>query len=317
MRRVDLNLLYLLRELQREPNTTQVAKKVGISQSAVSTALGRLRWAFEDELFVRSGRSMVPTPMATRLVEPVEEIIQLVEELLEEVHLEPEKLKRTFTVATAGFVVNEIGGPLLAQLRKIAPGVSLHFPPVDTNTRGRLRTGHLDLLIGPFLNFEESGDNIRFQGVYHDRLVAIVWAKSQRYGDTLAEAELAEADQVIVRMPTDDTFMTRAQLYFASQEFRPNIIGEFSTPVSAARSVEGTDAVAVLPRQVFEYAAHAADLRALELPLDVDNFEVGLAWNARFDSDPEHQWFREIVAKTIEERIRPPTLQPDQLSPPG
>ena len=64
MRRVDLNLLYVLRELLKDPNTTKVAEKLNLTQSAVSAALGRLRWAFQDDLFVRSGRAMAPTRRA-------------------------------------------------------------------------------------------------------------------------------------------------------------------------------------------------------------------------------------------------------------
>jgi len=74
-----------------------VAEKLNLTQSAVSASLGRLRWAFQDDLFVRSGRAMAPTRRAETLLEPVEEIIRRIESLVEEVHFEPEKLQRIFT----------------------------------------------------------------------------------------------------------------------------------------------------------------------------------------------------------------------------
>ncbi|MCY3772329.1 MAG: LysR family transcriptional regulator [Gemmatimonadetes bacterium] len=278
--------MYVLRELLKEPNTTKVGEKLNLTQSAVSASLGRLRWAFEDELFVRSGRAMVPTRRAEGLLEPVEEIIQRIESLIEEVHFEPEKLQRHFTVATTDFLLQRVAGPIIAQIHPVAPYTRVIFTQLASDTRDRIRSSHLDLMIAPFIGAFRELEQVSFQTLYTDRLIVAVWAGSRKYGDSITEQQLLEATHL---------------------EFNPGMVGglksvaEFTTLTTLLYALRHSDVISIMPGKVVEVLGGDAHVKAIELPYDVPEFDVGLMWNRSFDNDPEHQWFRTMVEAALED----------------
>lgn len=297
MRRIDLNLLYVLRELLREPNTTKVGEKLGLTQSAVSSSLGRLRWAFQDDLFVRSGRAMAPTRRAETLLEPVEDIIRRIEALVSEVHFEPSELKRTFTLATADWLLELLAGPVLAQMHPDAPQTRLicsHFLP---DTRERLRSGHLDLMISPLyaLASQREMQELSMEAIYADRLVAVVSTGNERYGDSLSEEEFLAADFVSWNPAISGGWSSTSQRFAANLGEKLNVIGEFSMQHSMLRAISTTQLMGIVPNMLVRAMADEIPVRILEIPGEVPEFEVGLGWNNSFDNDPEHQWFRGIV----------------------
>ena len=299
MRRVDLNLLYILRELLKEPNTTKVGDKLGLTQSAVSASLGRLRWAFQDELFVRSGRAMAPTKKAEGLLEPVEDIIQRIENLVEEVRFEPENLQRNFTLCTSDFLIERVAAPIIAEVSSGAPNTRVIFNSITADTRDRMRSGHLDLLIAPYIGgFREQG-LLSFQALYTDHLVVAVWEGSKNYGDQITQEELLEAKHTDFNPPIAGGWKSTIQEFLDQQEFRLNAIAELSTMTGLIYSLKNSDVMAIMPNKLVELLGKDAEVRAMDLPFDMKEFEVGMCWNRSFDNDPEHQWFREMVEKAL------------------
>ena len=299
MRRVDLNLLYVLRELLKEPNTTKVGEKLGLTQSAVSASLGRLRWAFQDELFVRSGRAMAPTRRAEGLLEPVEDIINRIESLVEEVHFEPEKLQRSFTIATADFLMQRIAGPIIAEIHPVAPQTRVIFTPFAGDTRDRIRSGHLDLMIAPAFPRVREVEQVNFQALYTDRLVAIAGADNKKYGDSISEEELLSATHLEFNPAIAGSWKSTTQAFLEERGFRLKTAGEFNTQMSLLFAIRHSDVIAIMPSKLVDVMGEEAGVRAMELPYDLPEFEVGMLWNRTFENDPEHLWFRTMVEKAI------------------
>lgn len=300
MRRIDLNLLYVLRELLREPNTTKVAEKLNLTQSAVSASLGRLRWAFQDDLFVRSGRAMAPTRRAEGLLEPVEDIIQRVENLVEEVHFEPEKLQRTFSISTTDFLLQRVAGPIIGKLQSMAPNTRVIFTPIALDTRERVQSGHLDLLIAPFSHAHRLPEAVTRQALYTDHLVAAVWAGSDHYSDRITERQLLEARHLVFNPATVTGWKSTSQVFIEEQNLRLNTVAEFHSFSAVLHALKHADAISIMPRKLVEVVGEEAEVKALELPCDSPEFEVGLMWNHSMDNDPEHLWFREQVTESLE-----------------
>ena len=300
MRRVDLNLLYILRELLKEPNTTKVGEKLGLTQSAVSASLGRLRWAFQDDLFVRSGRAMAPTKRAEGLLEPVEEIIQRIESLVEEVRFEPENLQRQFTMATTDFLLQRISGPIIAGIHPQAPQTRVIFAPFAADTRDRLRSGHLDLMMAPYVGGIRESNRIRFEPVYSDHLVAAVRSDSTRYNDVITEQQLLDAPHLEFNPGIVSGWKSTTQIFLEERNLPITPVAEFTNMATMMYALGNSDAIAILPGKVVEELGENARVKAIALPFDVPDFEVGIMWNRAFDNDPEHQWFREIVQKAVE-----------------
>jgi len=297
MRRVDLNLLYVLRELLKEPNTTRVGERLGLTQSSVSAALGRLRWAFQDELFVRSGRSLAPTRKAESLLEPVEHVISCIESLVEEVRFDPDSLARTFTLVSADFMLATLVGPLIASMYETAPRtrlVSTHFLP---DTRDRIRSGHLDIMIGPrpSESIENEIDRLSFQALYTDHLVAAVASDNPGFGDRLTEAELMRARHLDFNPSFISGWTSQTRLFLSQQGLRFDYAAEFSSQMLLMRALGASDALAIVPLKLVELGGAQAGVRFMELPIATPEFEVSMIWNRSFDNDPEHQWFRSQI----------------------
>jgi DNA-binding transcriptional LysR family regulator len=301
MRRIDLNLLYVFRELMKEPNTTKVGDRLGLTQSAVSAALGRLRTAFQDDLFVRSGRGMSPTRRAEALLEPVESVILQLESLVEDVPFEPESLQRHFTLATTDLFRQRVAGPIIQQMSPVAPSARVIFSPLAIDTRDRLRSGHLDLMIAPLIDTFCAMEQIRSQVLFTDHLVAVAWAGSTKFADKLTEQQLIEAPHLEYNPMITNGWNSLGQKFIDEVGIRPRVVAEFATQAAMLYALRNTDVIALAPKRAVEALAQDADIKALELPFNTPEIEFGLLWNRTFDNDPEHLWFRGVVEKAVEE----------------
>jgi DNA-binding transcriptional LysR family regulator len=128
IKRIDVSLLLTLRELARERRTTAVANRLGLSQSAVSHALARLRDVLKDPLFVRRSNGLEPTARCLEFLPKVENLIGLARELVEgNGAFDPGTATRTFTLAGHDMVLAKIITPLIARVRREAPSARIGF----------------------------------------------------------------------------------------------------------------------------------------------------------------------------------------------
>ncbi|MGA0599930.1 LysR family transcriptional regulator [Caulobacter sp. KR2-114] len=152
IRRLDGTLLLVLRELLRRRQAQAVAQRLGLSASAISHALGRLRELFEDPLFIRRPHGLEPTRRALELAPRIEALLQLADSALSpEGGFEPARSDRWFAIGASEYVAVLVGGPLLQMLRAEAPGVAFTLTTHShSRTLDALRRGELDLALGRF-----------------------------------------------------------------------------------------------------------------------------------------------------------------------
>lgn len=149
LRGVNLNLLPILRELLRERNVTAAAKRLNLTQSGVSEALGRLRVQFGDELLVKTGRRMVPTALALEIAPRLEDLLATTEDLLRPVRFNPAYSDREIRIATGDTVALALGKGLLQRLAAQAPRTTIQFVSTEAPMRANLEEGKIDFLIIP------------------------------------------------------------------------------------------------------------------------------------------------------------------------
>src|SRR5258706_1757950 len=169
---VDLNLLSALDALLAEGSVTGAARRLGLSSSAMSRTLARLRSATGDPLLVRAGRGLVPTPYAAELRERVHALSRDVLAVLHPhvSHLDIASLERTFTIrANEGFVA-ALSASLVAAINEAAPRVRLRFAPKPEKDARPLREGRIDLEIGVLGAF---APEVRTQSLFRDRFVGV------------------------------------------------------------------------------------------------------------------------------------------------
>lgn len=279
-----------------------MAERLGLSQPAVSNALSRLRQTFDDELFVRTPRGMMPTALAEQLAEPVATALDTLQRAFgQRTHFEAASSTRTFTIAMSD--VGEVYFmPVLAQLcAEQAPGVR-----IDTMRAGgfdmkaEMEAGAIDLAIGAF-------DDLSGESIFQRRLFQQDYVTMFRRGHALSEGKL-----------TLERFRAASHLVVASSASPYNAIGplldkagitqsaRFSVPhfVAVPYIVSTTDLVVTVPRKLAERAAPPFGLEFVAPPLKLPALQTNVFWHRRFHQDAGNQWLRNLVAQRFAELER-------------
>jgi len=299
----DLNLLTALDALLAEGSVTGAARRLGLSSSAMSRTLARLRAATGDPLLVRAGRGMVPTPHAVELRGRVHALTRDARAVLRPAAsgLDLATLQRSFTIrANEGFV-EIFAAPLVAAVAAAAPNVRLRFAPKPDKDEQALRDGIVDLEIGVL---GESGPEVRLQGLFRDHFVGVVRAGHVllEKGAITPERYAACGHVVASRRGLANGPVDRALAGLGLARSVVAVVPGFR----AALAVAGTsDLVALVTSSFFDATqAGLAEVRRFPLPVRTEAITVSQMWHPRFDADPAHRWLRGLVLATCREPMR-------------
>jgi len=289
---IDLNLLPVLRALLAERHVTRAARRVGLSQSATSHALARLRQLLGDPLLVRSGRALVVTPRAARLLPALEHSLAAIERVVtSEPEFDPSNSQRTFTLGMADYLQALIAGALVRELAQHAPGVDLSIV-VFPNLRELVESGGLDLALS-LVEPEHAGE--AQESLFDEDYLCMVRRDHPRLKRALS-LELYLAQRHVVVAPTgtpgslvDDLLVQRG--------LRRRIALRVTNFLIAPVVVCQTDLVSILPARLARQFAKTYPLRLLRPPLDLPKFSFGMFWHTRYEHDPAHRWLREFVGR--------------------
>lgn len=182
---IDLNLLVALEALLKERNVTRAGKRIGLTQSATSHALKRLRELIGDQLLVKSGHDLKPTTFAEELEPKISRLLQDIREtLIGGARFEPKTDHRTFTISSDDYCGLVLLPPLIAHLRRLAPRVELRIRPLGQNSPYEaLASGELDLAIGTYLRPPRLIESARSRATTapdssHRASVTMAWSSS-------------------------------------------------------------------------------------------------------------------------------------------
>lgn len=289
----DLNLLITLDAVLTEGSVAGAARRLGLSASAMSRALARLRETTGDPLLVRAGRGLVPTPRALELREPVHRLVEEAHAALRPAAaLDLSTLTRTFTLRTREGFVENVGAALVARVSKEAPGVRLHFMPKTDRETTLLREGTVDLETG--IVGKEAGPEVRTRALFRDRFVGVV-----RPGHPLARGRmtlaryLAAAHVLVAREGGRQAPVDVALEALGAARNTATTTGSFAAALALARA---SDLVATVPER--QTGILRDGMHTFDLPVDVPQLTVSMLWHPRMDADPAHRWLRGVVLET-------------------
>lgn len=256
----------------------------------MSRALARLRSVTGDQLLVRAGRGLVPTPRAMEMSEKVRLLVEDAHVLLRPTDsLDLLALKRTFTLRTSDGFTETFGPALIRRVRQEAPGVQLRFVrKLDKDSQG-LRDGTVDLETGVVDG--KIGPEIRAKALFADRYIGAVRIDHPLSRAAVTSADYASWDHVIawrqgLELGQVDEFLGDVGL---ARVLMTTVDG-FSAALALAR---GSDLIATVPDK------HTGGLRdgmhSFPIPLPISEFTISLLWHPRLDDDPAHRWLREAV----------------------
>ncbi|WP_316293911.1 LysR family transcriptional regulator, partial [Clavibacter michiganensis] len=175
MAQLDLNLLRVLDALVATSSVTEAASRLALSPPAVSRALGRLRVSMGDEILVRAGRGMVPTPFALRVAASVRALLDEADGLTRAGDDDPSTWNRAFTIRMNESLIPVLAPALTERVVAEAPGVLLRFVPQESKDAEALRDGTLDLDVGIRV---ASPPDVLAAPLVADRFVAVVGART-------------------------------------------------------------------------------------------------------------------------------------------
>jgi DNA-binding transcriptional LysR family regulator len=289
---VDLNLLRVFDAVLRERAVTAAAARLGLTQPAVSNALGRLRTHFGDALFVRTAAGMDPTPCARGVAEPVRQALALLESAL--AHgpgFDPASSTRAFRFYMSDLGQVEFLPPLVERAQRAAPGVRLEAVAADLeNIADALGAGSLDLAVG----FPPSlGPPVQRRALFRDPYVCLMRADHPAIGKTLTRKRFLEASHVLVTYRGGGHRVIEEALERAGVGRRIALRVPHFTVVPMV--LERTDLILTLPARVARVYERRGHFKSLPPPVPMPPAEVAVHWHERFDADPGNRWLREQI----------------------
>ena len=296
IRRIDGGLLLVFRELCRRGRTTAVAAHLGLSQSAVSHALGRLRDLFGDPLFLRKPHGLAPTQRALELAPRIEALIEMMGAAVRpEPGFAPELSTRQFHIAATVYAHEAIGGPLVSRMSnaRFGGGFSFQF------LRGylaldALRRGQIDLALG---RFEALPDGFAGEALYEDRYCVVARRGHPAIDGQITFEQRKAVGHVYVGSisPSDDVMgptIGEDAIPSASDVASSAIVPRWEM---ALAMVAVSDAITTGPRRLAEQQAARLGLQVLALPGPSvpPAWTVSMVWREGADSGLD--WFRDQV----------------------
>lgn len=296
---IDLNLLVVLRALLTERHVTRAAKRVGLSQSATSHALSRLRELYDDPLLVRSGRVLELTPRARTLLPALERGLSDLKATLDgEAEFAPQRARRAFTLGMADYAQAVMLGPLLRELERQAPGVDLTALTFPNLTELAL-AGNIDLALD--VSGRAPSALLQSQRLFDDGFVCMVRKAHPQVQKRLSMERYLSLRHVVVAPTGASGSIVDTELEKRGLERR--IALRVSNFLAAPLVVSQSDFVSTMPRRLAVQVARHYSLRILPPPLPLPTFGFSLVWHPRFERDAAHAWLRALIVSVSEKLL--------------
>jgi DNA-binding transcriptional LysR family regulator len=290
LRRLDLTLLLVFLGLLRHRKALDVAAELGLTQSAISQSLRRLRDIFGDELFLRRPHGMEPTATALALEAPVAAAVEALRGALGAARsFEPATATGLVRVAALDAEQAVLIPPLVARLGRLAPRLTLSVLPLGRGAAMEaMSEGRVDLALGYVWDLP---DAILGEPLYDESFLVAGSPKALPKAPYISLDDYCAADHVLISPGGDLRGVVDDQLAALGQSRR--VILGLPAFLPALAAVASSDALVTLPARVARAFAPGFGLVTAEPPISVRRFPVSVFWHRRNDSDPKTSWIRQ------------------------
>jgi DNA-binding transcriptional LysR family regulator len=313
---LDLNLLRVFDALMEEQSVLRAGHRVGLSQSAVSHSLARLRDVLGDDLFVRTAAGMEPTARALAMATPVREALIRIELAVASARFDPASSRRQFTLAADDYITAVIVPQILQLLRREAPNVDLIIRPrTRIDLAEQIDLGRIDLAIGSFATIPE-----RFNSnvLFHDEDVLIMSRHRSHRPTAITLPDLAKVPFMVVSLGGQEEgalqgFITERGLARRSEMFdrsalatalaelglTPRIVLAQPHFLALPSLLSDSDAVAIVPRLLATLFAKSGATAVCDVPYRTKRVAVHAVWHRRNERDAGHAWLRGLLKRAV------------------
>lgn len=289
---LDLNLLVVFDALMAERHVTRAGNRIGMSQSAVSKALNRLRHHLKDDLFIRSSDGMIPTQRATDIAPEISQALRLLESSLDVYEFDPATARRSFTILTNDLIASTLIPDLISYLDTFAPGIDLRLLPTTGNSPELLEKQSADFSITPLLSLPPQMEAVP---LLNSHFVVLMRKDHPLCEGELTPQRLVTARHVMVSIRGDDRSKVDLILEDMGLSRRVGItINQFQV---GPRIVSQSDLIMIAPESLARHQAALLDLEIRPVPFELPEFfgDMRLVWSRRQSNNPASAWMRNTI----------------------
>ena len=310
---MDLNLLKIFDAVFEDRNLVLAGQRLNLSQSAVSHALTRLRELVADDLFLRTGRGLVPTARAIDMAPALRDALRRIEATLGAEPFVPAQSTRRFTIAANDHVTAVIVAPLSRELREAAPGVDLVIrPSTRLDLAEQIDLGRIDLAIGIFSQVPErlNARTLMAQGevilmrkghpasrckltltdfaTYPLLTISVGGQEEGAIDGFILERGLARQSEMFDRHALQEALAEIGQV----PRLRVTVPHSLAIPALLGES----DMLSIVPASLAKALMRGEELLRRQPPYRAGTATTRAVWHRRNDHDPAHVWLRDRVA---------------------
>jgi DNA-binding transcriptional LysR family regulator len=300
---IDLNLLTAFEVLLAERNVTRAARRLGVTQPAMSNSLRRLRTLLGDPLFVRTSEGMSPTPRALTIGPQIISGLESIRRSINATGFDPKSSAARFAIATLDYLEALYLPALLERMICSGPDIKLRIqrlPTLFEVPQLALETGDLDCALGLFPQPMTPQSSLHSQILGQDDWVCIARRGHPTFRRRLSLKEYATLKHLAIIYPDADIGAGMVDRHLVARGLTrkcPLALPHFiTTPFHVAR----TDCVSTVPRRVAAYYSKILPLQVADVPLELPPINIGLVWHARVEGDVAHRWLRKMITDAVQ-----------------
>jgi DNA-binding transcriptional LysR family regulator len=290
---MDMKLLAAFDEVYKTRSVSRAADNLGLPQTSVSLALGRLRREFNDPLFVRTSEGMLPTPHAAELLVPLRDALELLRMATkQQVVFDPSTSRRRFRVSMTDISHLQFLPALMHRVGEVAPGVHIEMLRITPATPRLLEAGDSDLAVG-FMPELETG--FYQQKLFDSSFACVVRRNHPRIASRMSATIYKRERHVAITATGTGHHLVESELRRLDVE--REVALSLPTLPGLGNLLANTDLVATVPDRVAQMLVGIAHVKALPPPFAFPGFAIKQHWHERYHLDPANRWLRSLVAE--------------------
>ena len=296
LKHINLNLLRALHTLLQEAHVSNAAKRLHITQSAVSRQLAQLRELCNDDLLVRNANRLVLTPKAEILKTKLDIFLGDIEHLLSDVTFEPETWAAELVVSSSDYVAQYVLPDICSRLNRQAPQLRITYHLWKPEYISQLHELGIDIA-STMLSVRPEGVSSQFIG--SDYLV-VVMESNHRLADksVLTVKDIVQYPHIKITGGADKDSIVDEQLKKFNYHRRIQLQVPFFT--AAVSHLQQTDCLMVMPLHIADNLSKYWPITHKKLPFDISSNKYWLVWHPKFDHDLSHKWAREQIVLAMQ-----------------
>ena len=289
--RIDINLYPLFIAIFEQKSISKAAQLLCISQSAVSHALQRLRLQLKDELFVRSGQKMLPTPFAEQIYQPIQTALSTIQNIAIPQHDFDPSMLQSLKIAIHDEIEPIIFPQLVHHFSQFNLDIQFLSSKLDRkNMLADLSAQQIDFVIDLVQPYQQ---NLQFENLIEDHFVACTLQTEMDLSLYLSSPHIGVSSRR-TGLLLEDIYLNRQQL--SRQIFMR--CQHYSTALQVL--AQYPKAILTIPHSILKHLHYAQDLKIHQLPIELPKIKMGMYWHEHVRQNPRHQFLRNEILKIFE-----------------